>query len=185
MGILNKLFGGRKSITSVLVSTQNNIFNIYGVTKPTDAQKMKASVYLCISGIAILNDLGGGKLRHAIDALVEETRELTKPYSMRVEELSNSIEQLEKILADFPKEAKVTESTRVNGLAAFEALYFSMGEELMNDILTHKGGPMGAPGYAAIVVADGIFGKGKSKENFMEISMELLNFTKGLSEVIP
>lgn len=166
------------------MSTQEGIFDIYGVDQPTDAQKMKASVYLCISGIAILNDLGGGQLRRAIDRLVEETRELTKPLSMRVEELSNNTEQLEKILADFPKEIEITGSTKVNGLAAFEALYFSMGEELMNDILSHKGGPMGVPGYAAIVVADGIFGEGRSKENFMEVSMQLLNFMKKLIEVI-
>ena len=137
---------------------------------------MKASVYLCISGMAILNDLGGGKLQHAIDALVNETRELTKPYSMRVDELSNNDEQLKKILRDFPKEAQVTGTTRVDGLGAFEALYFSMGEELMNDILAHTGGPMGAPGYASVIAVDGIFGEGKSQEHFMEASIGTIKF---------
>ena len=184
MGLFGGIFGGKKTIVSVLTNTQNNIFSLYGVSQPTDAQKMKASVYLCISGMAILNDLGGGRLQHAIDALVKETRELTKPYSMRVDELSNNDEQLKKILSDFPQEAQVIGTTRVNGLGAFEALYFSMGKELMNDILAHTGGPMGAPGYASVVVVDGIFGEGKSKEHFMEASMELLNFTKELSKVI-
>lgn len=184
MSFFKKVFGGKKGISSVLVNTQNKIFSIYGVTHPTDAQKMKASVYLCIAGIAILNDLGGGRLRHAIDKLVEETKELTKPLKMRVGELSNTAEQLRRIHSDFPKDIQITEATTVNGLAAFEALYFSMGEELMNDILSHNQGPMGASGYAAIVVADGIFGKGKSKENFMEVSMELLDFTKELVDAI-
>ena len=184
MSFLKNMFAGKKSISSILVSTQNKIFNIYGVAQPSDAQKMKASVYLCISGIAILNDLGGGHLRDVIDKLVEETRELTKPLRMRVGELSNNAEQLKKIISDFPKNIQITESTTVNGLAAFEALYFSMGEELMNDIISHNQGPMGTPGYAAIVVADGIFGEGKAKEKFMEVSMELLNFTKELSEAI-
>lgn len=184
MSFLKKVFGGKKSIYSVLVSTQNKIFSIYSVAYPTDAQKMKASVYLCISGIAILNDLGGGGLRHALDKLVEEAKELTKPLKMRVGELSNSDEQLKRILSDFPKDLQITEATTVNGLAAFEALYFSMGEELMNDILSHNQGPMGVPGYAAIVVANGIFGEGKAKENFMEVSMELLSFTKELIEAI-
>lgn len=182
MNFLESIFGGKKSFSSILVSTQNNIFIIYGVTQPSDAQKMKASVYLCISGIAILNDLGGGRLRHVIDKLVEETRELTKPLRMRVGELSNSAEQLKKIVSDFPNDIQITESTTVNGLAAFEALYFSMGEDLMNDILRHNKGPMGTPGYAAIVVADGIFGEGKAKQKFMEVSMELLNFTKELAK---
>jgi len=184
MSFFKKIFGGKRSITSVILSSQNKIFDIYSVTHPTDAQKMKASVYLCISGIAILNDLGGGQLRHAIDNLVNETRELTKPLRMRVGELANNAEQLEKIISDFPSAIQITESTTVNGLAAFEAMYFSMGQDLMNDILTHNQGPMGAPGYAAIVVADGIFGEGKAKDKFMEVSMELLNFTKELAEVI-
>ena len=57
MSFFKKVFGGKKSITSVMLSTQNKIFGIYSVAHPTDAQKMKASVYICISGIAILNDL--------------------------------------------------------------------------------------------------------------------------------
>jgi hypothetical protein len=184
MGILNRFFGGGKSIASVLISTQNNIFGVFGVAQPTDAQKLKASVYLCISGIAILNYLGGGKPHYAIDSMVDETRELTRPFSMQAKELSNNGQQLEKILAGFQGEAQVTESTRVNGHAAFEALYFSMGEELVSDILTHKGGPMGITGQAAIVVADGIFGEGKSKESFTEVSMKLQKFTNELIEVI-
>lgn len=184
VSFLKKFFGGKKSFASVLVSTQNKIFSIYGVTQPSDAQKMKASFYLCISGIAILNDLGGGRLRDVIDMLVEETKELTKPLRMRVGELSNGADQLKKIISDFPNELHITESTTVNGLAAFEALYFSMGEELMNDILRHNKGPLGTPGYAAIVVADGIFGEGKARQNFMEVSMELVSFTKELADVI-
>jgi hypothetical protein len=184
MSFLKKVFGGKKSITSVILSTQNKIFDIYSVAHPTDAQKMKASVYLCISGIAILKDLGGGQLRHAIDNLVNETRELTKPLRMRVGELANNAGQLEKIISDFSGTPQITGSTTVNGLAAFEAMYFSMGQDLMNDILTHNKGPMGTPGHAAIVVADGIFGEGKAREKFMEVSMELLNFTKELAEAI-
>ena len=116
--------------------------------------------------------------------MVNETRELTKPLRMRVGELANNAEQLEKIIFDFPGDIQITGSTTVNGLAAFEAMYFSMGQNLMNDILTHNQGPMGTPGYAAIVVADGIFGEGKAKDKFMEVSMELLNFTKELTEAI-
>lgn len=184
MSFFKKVFGREKNITSAMLSTQNKIFEIYSVAHPSDAQKMKASVYLCISGIAILNNLGGGQLKYAIDNLVNETKEITKPLRMRVGELANNQEQLEKILSDFSRQAQVTESTPVNGLAAFEAMYFSMGQDLVNDILAHKQGPMGATGYAAIVVADGIFGEGKARERFMEMSMELANFTEKLVESI-
>src|ERR1700730_4142189 len=118
--MLNNLFRRKKTIPSIVESTQRDIFTIYGVAKPTDAQKMKASVYICIAGIAILNDFGAGRpLRDLIDKLVVGTKDMTKPLSMLVGELANSKEELNEILADFPKELQISESTRVNGLAGF------------------------------------------------------------------
>jgi len=184
MSLFSKILGEKKSIASVLLSTQSNIFAIYGVTHPTDAQKTKAFVYLCISGIAILNDFGGEKLRHAIDRLYNETIKLTKPLNMRVGELANNAEQLQKIISEFPSEIQISESTIVNGLAAFEAIYFSMGKEVMTDIIRHNKGPLGTPGYAAIVVAGRVVGEGKAREKVTEVSMEMLKFTKELAEAL-
>jgi hypothetical protein len=145
---------------------------------------MKASVYICIAGIAILNDFGAGRpLRDLIDKLVVGTKDMTKPLSMLVGELANSKEELNEILADFPKELQISESTRVNGLAGFEALYFTKVEKMMKDILSHKDGPFGTPGYASIAVVTGIFGSSKP-EYFMSISMRILAFAKELSEAI-
>lgn len=183
MGLFGNLFGSKKSYTSVLINTQNNIFNIYGVNQPTDAQKMKASVYLCIAGLAILDDLGCAKLRHSSDRLIAEAIELTDPLSMRLEELSNNTEQLDMILSDFPKESQVTGSTNVNGLAAFKSLFSSMIETLMIDFSRYKNSPTGPAGYAPFVVGDGIFGEGRSQEHFMELTMQLANFMTELSEV--
>jgi hypothetical protein len=177
MGFLNKLFGGKKTTASILVNTQNNIFNIYSVSKPTDAQKMKASVYLCVAGIAVLNNLGDVRLRYIIDKLVDESRELTKLLSMRVKELSSNKEDLEKILAAFPKQAQVDESTIVNGLAAFEALYSAKAEKLMKDILSRTLVP--PVNSAAFVVSEELFGKSKS-ENFLEMVFQFQNFIEEL-----
>jgi len=173
-----------KNLKNILLYAQTELFKIYGVTKPTDAQKMKASAYLCIAGIAILNDFGGGDLDHIIDQLVEETKELTRPLVMKVGELSKNNKQLNKIIQDLPDSLNVTGSTIINGLAAFEAIYFSIGEDLMMDILNHSNDPMGIHGYAAIVVADGIFGDGKIKEHVMDVSLVLLGFTKAIGEII-
>lgn len=174
------LFKKKEGFLSIIIRTQNNLFKLYGVTRPTDAQKMKASVYICISGMAFLNDLGGGVLRNAIDQLVKDTRELTMPLSqMRVGDLANNAEQLKKILADL----QVTEETYVNGLGAFEALYFSIGLELVTDIASHTKGPGGVIWYAAMVLAEGVFGEGKAIEHFTEVTMELTNFYKDICEV--
>jgi len=187
MGFFNGLFGTSKSISAIITNTQNNIFNIYGIKNPSDAKKMKASVYLCIAGIALLNELGSNSrsdvMKKIIDKIVGDTRELTKPLSMKVGELANDKEDLKLILSGFP--VQFDENVRVNGLGAFEALYLSKVEKLMNDILTHNGGPMGCTGYATIVVTDGIFGAGtdardKASDNFMELSMQISTFIKNL-----
>ena len=184
MSILSKLFGNKKKFATVLVNMQGSLFRIYGVSSPSDAQKMKSAVLLCVTAMAILNNLAGVKARPTIDRLVNETREFTKPLSMRIEELAKGKAELEKILAQFPSEGQVTGSTRVNGLAGFEALYFGIGEELMNDMLAHREGPNGVLGYATIAVVDGIYGDGESKKHYMEVKMAFLNFTQDLTKVI-
>ncbi|WKJ89105.1 hypothetical protein QZJ86_13865 [Methylomonas montana] len=188
MGFLNNLFGGKKSISSVLVNTQKKLFRIYNISNPSDAQKMKASVYLCITGIASFNELGNNKpelrphLLPLIDNLVQEAKELTKSLSIRVKDITNDNEELKGMLDFFPRHIPINESTNLNGLAAFEALYNSKVTNLIDEILNHTRGPFGSTGYAAIIVADGIFGKGASEDYFIDVAKELEKFTLELCE---
>ena len=79
----------------------------------------------------------------------------------------------------------------INGAQSSD-YYASIGEFVdkenirhpVNAGLGHTRGDFGISGYAAIVVSDGIFGKGKSKEHFMKLSNIFLDFTKELSEAI-
>lgn len=182
MGLFGKMFGGRKQFTPILTRTQDHLFRIHGVPNPSDAQKIKACVYLCVSGMAILNDLGKGALNESIDRLVEDSKTLAKPFTTPVRDLANDSKQLKLIISEFPSDLEITEATKVNGLAGFEALYFALGEKLMNDILANGNGPMGIPGYAAVIVSEGLFGRAKAEARFMETSMEMLNFTKSIAE---
>lgn len=133
--------------------------------------------------MAILNDSGCGHYaREVIEQLVTESKHSVKPLTMRAGTLSNNPEELRLILSDFPRKLNITRSTTVNGLAAFEALYFSLGENLQKEILSHNKGPLGPSGYAAIATIDGILGKGNSREHFINASLELLRFTKEFLE---
>ena len=185
MGLFGKLFSGNKGFASVIVETQNKLFKTYGVSQPNDAQKLRASFYLCISGMAILNEAGAGRapIRGVIDRLVADASELSKPLSVVARDIwENSTENQNKIQSQLPR--GTTELTKLNGLAAFDALYASLGQDLMTDILSHNKGPLGTPGYAGIVVVDGIFGKGRAEEHFMDITMQMLEFSRGLSKAI-
>jgi hypothetical protein len=195
MGVLARLFRSERTFATILGETRRDIFQMYAVARPSDAQQMRAAVYLCIAGMAILNDLGCGvrpdlqervpaRVRNAIDKLVQHTKELTKHLQMRVSELSDDEQELQALLCDFPAEAKVNGSTTLNGLAAFEALYFTNVEKLMNKILSHSQGPFGVPGYASMVVADRVFGTGKSREHAAELVMRFTQFMGELGEMV-
>ena len=87
-----------------------------------------------------------------------------------------------RVLSQFPAELNVSLTTVVNGLGAYEAYYFSEAQRLMQDILARSDGPFGCTGYAAIVVADGVFGEGASAEKFMVLPMVMTEFARGLIE---
>jgi hypothetical protein len=187
MGLLNKLLGGGNYFASAIENTQNEIFNFCGVTQPTDAQKLKAAFYLCISGVALINDAGGGSpgIRKSIDSLVDEAKELSQSYKMiRVSDLANNQSELDAIISGFPPGIEMTAGTRTNGLGAFEAMQFGMGETLLKEILGHTSGPMGATGYAGLVVGLGMFGKEKSEEHGIELGLEMMKFMERLAQAI-
>lgn len=174
----------RRNVRELLTDTATWIFRTYRVSDPTDSQKMKAYFYLCVAAMAIVNDSGGATLQQLLESLLDETKELTKSLAVRIEELSGDSRELGELLAAFPDQLHLTGSATINGLAALDALYRTKLEALAGDILNHSGGPFGAPGYAAIVVVDGILGKGKSKDHFPETAIRFIEFTKKLDDLM-
>ena len=193
MGFFNNLFGSdtKKSISAVITTTQNNIFKIYRVRNPSDALKMKASVYLCISGIASINEvqmssknhkLSSSVMKMIIDKIVNDSRKLTEPLSTKVSYLANNEEDLKLILACFP--TPISKNAIINGLAAFDALYLSKAESLIESINERRGDPVGSIRYTALVVQDGVFGGDQSSEHFMEMCVEMGKFGLKLVEAL-
>lgn len=170
MGLFNNIFSRKKDLSTTIVNAYSNLFTIYRVKNPTDAQKMKACFYLCISGMAMLNDaVGGAVAAKTIDKLLNATRNLTRDLRFRIEDIANDKDELEVLLSDFPSEAEVDGRTTVNGLAGFEALYFSKGQELMRKVMSKPDEDLGLIGSGALVVGDGVFGVGRSADEFMTI----------------
>jgi hypothetical protein len=88
----------------------------------------------------------------------------------------------------FPKHIPIAESVDVHvvGSLAFEALYNTIGEELMGDIITcQPWGPLGIHGYMATTIKKGIFGEQTSSDYLMEMSTEISRFLNDLIKVIP
>jgi hypothetical protein len=184
MNFINSLLGfGKVTVRSVLADAQKEVLALYGVAKPTDAQKLKAFVYLCIAAAAMLNDFAQGRAKSLIDQIAKETAGLTKPLRMLVGELANDQVELQTILATFSPDLKISESTSINGLGAFDALYHAKVREVVSDIWSHREGPNGTPGYACIVVAVGIFGReghDRVAEHFFLANVQLQSFATAL-----
>jgi len=74
MSLINSLLGIKEEdpIRSALREAQKALFALYGAAQPTDAQQVKASVYLCIAVIANLNNFGRAQAKALIDRVAKE-----------------------------------------------------------------------------------------------------------------
>ena len=178
MGIFSNLFGNKDNSNVFVYSQYANKILAAADIQINDANLLKATVYLCFAQIACLNSISADKTRPFIDNMVEDAKSATLTLKMKVRELANSNDELAKILEDFPEEANIDEDTNINGLAAWNAIYFGFAKDVIVEI-SNKGeeGPMGAHGYAAIKFLEALRGKGNGKNNFLEVTMLLQEMT--------
>lgn len=183
MRLLAKLFGSRKvTVKSALLDGQRQLFKIYGVPTPDDAQRLKAAVYLCIVATSMLNEFAGRYAKALIDQVWKESASSTETLRMLVKEIANNEAELHQVLATFPADLKISASTSINGIGAFDALYLARVKELINEIATHREGPFGVAGYASIILADGVFGAEYDKTKMFTTSVSLHTLARSLME---
>jgi len=178
MGILSKFFGGqsKKSNTEVFSSYVTLFLETAGL-KSSDANRLKTTVYLCIAQMACLHVVSNGASAVFIDAMVDDAKKSILQLKMKVKDLALTEYELRKILSDFPPQAAVDGETTVNGLAAFQAIYFPYVEELVTEIADHTQGPFGVHGYASIKILEALRGKDNIEEGIMKTSMLLTRMT--------
>ena len=145
--------------------------------KNTDANKLKTTVYLCFAQVACLNVATQGKSRAFMDNMVEDAKNSVIKLKMRVKELAQSDDELERILSEFPAEADVDGDTNINGLAAWNAIYFTYVEEVVLEISNKSKGPLGPYGYAAIKFLEALRGNGQGKDDVMDVSFLITEMT--------
>lgn len=187
MSFLNvSFFKGKKrnKMQDLISETCENLFHVYGVASPSESQRLRMSLYICLAGVGVLNALCDERVVPVINELVENTKELTKNLSMKVRELALDTAELKAIIAEFPISAGVNVDTKINGLAGFDALYHAKVESVVNDILRHKDGPFGVQGYAGIVVSNGVLGHTNTQDYFMDASMCIIDFMGKLPDTL-
>lgn len=178
MGILSSLFGKTETLNNADVFKKYaKELLVIAKVQQTNANILKATVYLCFCQLACIHAIAKGKAAVFMDAMVDDAKKSVLDFQVKVGDLARSEAELEKILQDFPAAASVDQNTRINGLAAFEAIYFAFVEEIVSLISEKSGGPMGPHGYSAIVFLEALRGPGNGKDGFIEVSMKLTEMT--------
>jgi hypothetical protein len=176
MGIFSNLFGSKKTNVVVYSQFAKKMLTVANI-QINDANLLKATVYLCFAQIACLNSIST-ETRPFIDNMVEDAKNSILSLHMKVEDLAIDNDELDRILEEFPKEANVAEHTKINGLAAWNSIYFGFAQDVIVEISKKgQGGAMGVHGYAAIKLLEALRGKGQSRSNFMEVTMLLQEMT--------
>jgi hypothetical protein len=131
MGIFSSLFNEKKKTNvEIFKIFTDKVLDAASIPK-TDANKLKVSVYLLIAQLGIVHVIGSGKAKPFLDNLVKDVKESIKGLTMRISELALDETELQIILNEFPAEANLTSNVTINGLAAFEAIYFAYVGDLV------------------------------------------------------
>jgi hypothetical protein len=178
MSFISRIFGKKENKSNVAVYSDYAIKLLSTAGVPdSSANILKATVYLCFAQIACIDSISKGKSRVFIDNMVSDAKTSVQSLQMKVKDLANSEEELDRILSDFPEEANVDSDTLINGLAAWNAVYFNYAEEIIISIANAGRGPMGIHGSASIKVLEALRGRGKSEKDFMEVTFLLTEMT--------
>ena len=180
MGLLSNMFGKKvESSNTEIFSSYVTLMLKSANIQSTDANRLKATVYLCFAQMACLHVVSKGATAVFMDAMVEDVKKSILSLKMKVKDLAQNEAELRKILTDFPKQAGVDANTTVNGLAAFEAIYFQYVEEIVTEIASNTSGPMGAHGYATIKFLESLKGKANPSvaDGMVEVSILMSDMT--------
>jgi len=181
MSFLKNLFSPDKDYKDLILEFRSEIFEAYSIKDPTNAQYFNATLAIAIAFTGLLNHFGQGNLNHKIDKIVDAADLILGNLTFKIEEIALDEDEIQLILSEMPSFTNPTRKLSTNGTALFPILYNSRCLKYVQDILEHTSGPLGAPGYASIVIGNMVVGPEDSKDGFMQVSMQTM---KMLQEII-
>ena len=180
MGFFESLFG--TNTEKLFSNTMDEYFNLWGVSRPTDEERLRMIFSLYLSSSACLNDLiHGHSLKNKIDKLGNVASNLSSPLKIKISDLfPNEISRIsmQEFFDELPMPVS-SPNTRLNGLAAFPALH-PQGPKIIKEIMNSKDGPFGIMGYASVVIGEIVVGREKSMSSFSSSLTILPNFLKAI-----
>lgn len=167
MSLFGKIFGSKKSPEQVLEEAKTKFLRIYGISAPTQEAELKTIVGLTIATIGMLNELGQGRLNHAIDQFSEAGRSLAQRLRVRLDEVLDGDDEQNALIALIPHDSSSRAVISVDGGSAFAVIFNMRGPRLVEAICQSSNGPLGSPGYAAVVLGDMVVGRERATGSFI------------------
>jgi len=184
MQFLENIFKKKPKVTysQLVLNTSLQLFELYGIDKPTDLQMFKSFTLLCICGAVYLN-LKDKNSELKIKELIRQCDDSMSFLKVSIDDLiDNSYYSLE-------KDSLAKKWIEKYNKTVFMAYYIELavpaktGRNIKKILIEKMNGPFGFPAIAGIVVIDGILGQDKSKEFFPDVVLEMRNFISTLLEI--
>lgn len=166
--------------SAAMTIAQQQIFNAYGVSAPSDAQRFRNYVALCIAGIAILNWAEGQDNEGAVKELLADTYALVKSLQFQAREITLDEIDFLVVLTDFPPTLRIGMGTAINGTGGLDAILNTIGRTHVRTILENNRGDFGMPGSTAAYVGDFTFGEETSGAHFVDRIAAMSQFVQAL-----
>lgn len=188
MGILSALFGTKDSIREIFDETERNIFQICKAVRPTNSEKIKSAVYLCVSGIALIErfspktDRGKEIDREFFNRIIAEARDSISDINVKLFDLAENDKDKKIILSHCKLSVNTSNNVNLSGNDAFNALFFDKAQYFVQPIVQYDIRPAGPAGYAAKLYAQEVFGSDMYLTDMYlaEITNEIIQFSKKL-----
>lgn len=141
---------------------EKEVFQSWGVSRPSDAQKLRLRLAFVSCAVAIVHRSAGDAGAHVIRKIQEDVVQSSREFSVVISDLfdveipSHSIDfSMEDFIEAVDQPGLgVGAKTKINGLAAIDGLFVAFGQDGASWVHDHSSGPFGPNGAAALFMHD-------------------------------
>lgn len=159
-------FGRKKDKKASIEQFEKETFAAWGVSRPTDEQKLRFRFSLACALGAIANEVGARSAKASVDKIFSEFSRTVDDLNVAFDEVFN-IRVSKGVVALDAEMARDAYSLpkgrlRMNGLACLNCMLDVFGRDTLNWVYSRRNGPFGSVGAAALIVREHSVGEGNS-----------------------
>ena len=184
MGIFG--FLKRNTIEDIIDEFIGDLFKIYDVKSPTDAEKFRARMYtfVIVNTLIELFDPSEGKVfsEDARNRIAVHTGSTVKYYRFNAGDAVLEEAKYQNFLSALDPSLKAVTTTPIDAQAAISSFMDTQAEHLRKDLFSCDAESLF--GYSNVKLVGSTFGAKKAKSNYLEFEELYMNFIQNLTKSI-